>query len=446
MMKRVLYVVLLGILALSLIGCASSATPVLDTLQETMQAAVAQAQSVQEQVAPTPGTTETEQTAPTVVSGDLSGFLSEDRLINLYEQFNNSVVNIRVTGGSAQVLEIPDEGEGVPTPDPDSPDFPEIPGFPEFPQLEPFQPFPQGGEGSGFVYDKEGHIITNNHVVAGAERIVVTFADGREAEAELVGTDPGSDLAVIRVDVEPDRLNPVTFADSEGLKVGQFVVAIGNPFGLNGSMSVGIVSGLDRTLPAGARTPSGQGFSIPDIIQTDTAINPGNSGGPLLNLDGQVIGVNTAIESPVRGFAGIGYAVPSNIVTRVVPDILDDGSVEHPWIGILGTELNSDLATAMDLNADQRGVLVLEITADSPAASSDLQESDRATTIEGLEVQIGGDVIVAIDNQPVNDFDDLLTYIVNQTEVGQTITLRVLRGDAEQDVGITLGARPPADE
>jgi 2-alkenal reductase len=241
-------------------------------------------------------------------------------------------------------------------------------------------------------------------------------------------------------------LNPVTFADSEGLKVGQFVVAIGNPFGLNGSMSVGIVSGLDRTLPAGARTPSGQGFSIPDIIQTDTAINPGNSGGPLLNLDGQVIGVNTAIESPVRGFAGIGYAVPSNIVTRVVPDILDDGSVEHPWIGILGTELNSDLATAMDLNADQRGVLVLEITADSPAASSDLQESDRATTIEGLEVQIGGDVIVAIDNQPVNDFDDLLTYIVNQTEVGQTITLRVLRGDAEQDVGITLGARPPADE
>jgi 2-alkenal reductase len=444
MMKRISYLFLLGILTLSLIGCAGSGPTVMNTVQDTIQEQLAQ-----EQTAPTPEGTEINQTSPDVASGDLSGFLSEDRLITLYEQFNDSVVNIRVTGGSAQVLEIPGEGDGVPTPDPDLPEIPELPGFPELPefeQIEPFQPFPQRGEGSGFVYDKEGHIITNNHVVAGAERILVTFADGHEAEAELVGTDPGSDLAVIRVDVEPDRLNRVTFADSESLKVGQFVVAIGNPFGLNGSMSVGIVSGLDRTLPAGARTPSGQGFSIPDIIQTDTAINPGNSGGPLLNLDGQVVGVNTAIESPVRGFAGVGYAVPSTIVSRVVPDILDDGTVEHPWIGILGTELNSDLATAMDFDADQRGVLVLEVTGDSPAADSDLQGSDRTTTIEGLEAQIGGDVIVAIDGQPVNDFDDLLTYIVNQTEVGQTITLRVLRDNAEQDVSITLGARPLANE
>jgi S1-C subfamily serine protease len=438
-MKRVLSIVLLAILALSLIGCADSATQALDTFQSTVQTALSQEDG------PTPEAEAPNEAAPAVASGDLSGFLSEDRLITLYEQANDSVVNIRVTGGSGQMLEIPGEGEGVPTPDPNLPEFPDVPGFPELPQLEPFQPFPQGGEGSGFVYDEEGHIITNHHVVAGAERIVVTFADGREAEATLVGTDPDSDLAVIQVDVEPDRLHPVTFADSESLRVGQFVVAIGNPFGLNGSMSVGIVSGLDRTLPADARTPSGQGFTIPDIIQTDTAINPGNSGGPLLTLDGQVIGVNTAIESPVRAFAGVGFAVPSNIVTRVVPDILDDGTVEHPWIGIAGTELGSDLAAAMDLDADQRGVLVLEIAEDSPAATSDLQGSDQTATIDGQEAPIGGDVIVAIDGQPVNDFDDLLTYIVNQTEVGQTVTLRVLREGAEQDIPITLGARPAAD-
>jgi 2-alkenal reductase len=211
-------------------------------------------------------------------------------------------------------------------------------------------------------------------------------------------------------------------------------------------MSVGIVSGLDRTLPAGARTISGQGFNIPNIIQTDAAINPGNSGGPLLTLDGEVIGVNTAIESPVRAFSGVGFAVPSNIVTRVVPDILDDGTVEHPWIGILGTELSSDLATAMELDADQQGVLVLEVTDGGPAADSDLQGSDQTATIEGQEVPLGGDVIIGIDSQPVNDFDDLLTYIVNQTEVGQTITLRVLRDGVEQEVSVTLKARPSTSD
>jgi len=432
-MKRAIHIVLLGLLALALVGCGGTAAELLHTLQTTPQATAAAENN------PTPAV---EPDNPAPASGDLTGFLSEDRLTTLYEQLNDSVVNIRVSGGIQEVV-IPDE-ESLPSPEPN---LPAIPGFPDLPDLEPFGPFPQGGEGSGFVYDAEGHIVTNNHVVAGAERIVVTFADGREAEATLVGTDPGSDIAVIQVAVEADQLHPVTFADSEGLKVGQFVVAIGNPFGLNGSMSVGIVSGLDRTLPAEARTPSGQGFTIPDIIQTDTAINPGNSGGPLLNLDGEVIGVNTAIESPVRGFAGIGYAVPANIVTRVVPDILDDGVVEHPWIGIVGTALNSDLATAMELDADQRGVLVVEVVADGPAAESGLEGSDQTTTINGLEGQpVGGDIIIAVDDQPINDFDDLLTYIVNQTDVGQTIQLTVLRDSAEQEIAVTLGARPSGND
>ncbi len=432
-MPRKSFFVFMLILLLGLAGCGTPLSAVIDQ-PDLDQAEVA-------------GQTAAAQSNQPDTGGDLSGFLSEDRLINLYEQLNDSVVNIRTSGGTARVIQLPEEEEQ--TPAPDSEEFPEIPGFPELPdfdQDEPFQPFPQSGEGSGFVYDKEGHIITNNHVVASAERIVVTFADGREADATLVGADPGSDLAVIQVDVEPERLKPVTLGDSDSLRVGQFVVAIGNPFGLNGSMSVGIVSGLNRSLPAEARTPSGRGFTIPGIIQTDTAINPGNSGGPLLNLDGEVIGVNTAIESPIRGFAGVGYAVPASIVGRVIPDILDDGTVETPWLGISGRELDGDLAAAMGLDSDQRGVLIIEVLEDGPSAGSGLQGSEEETTINGFPALIGGDIVVAIDDQPVNDFDDLLTYIVGQTSVGQTVTLTVLRDDGEQRIEVTLGARPSAEE
>lgn len=446
-MQKKTSVILIILLLLSLVTLAGCGPPVSATIDQSQTAQVEAEEQTAEPTTNDTAVQETESNQPDA-TGDLSGFLSEDRLINLYEELNESVVSIRVVGGTTRVIQFPDEDEDEEAPEPDFPNIPEIPGFPELPdfdELQP-QPFPQGGEGSGFVYDQEGHIITNNHVVAGAERIVVTFADGSEAEATLVGADPDSDLAVIQVDVDPERLKPVTLGDSDELKVGQFVVAIGNPFGLNGSMSVGIISGLDRTLPAGARTPSGRGFTIPGIIQTDTAINPGNSGGPLLTLDGEVIGVNTAIESPVRGFAGIGYAVPANIVKRVVPDILDDGNVQHPWVGIVGTALNSDLATAMDLDPDQRGVLVIEVMADSPAAESDLQGSDQLTTIDGLQAQIGGDVITAIDGRLVNDVDDILTYIVNEAEVGQTVTLTILRDGEEQEISLTLGARPSAEE
>lgn len=367
---------------------------------------------------------------------DSTNFLLEEQtLVALYERLNPSVVNIRVVG-EMRANNVP-EGDEEPFPP-----MPEIPGFPELPEIEPIPPVPQSGVGSGFVYDKEGHIVTNNHVIANASRIVVTFADETEVDATLVGADPDSDLAVIKVDVDPERLVPVTLGDSDALKVGQFVVAIGNPFGLEGSMTTGIISGLGRILPAGSATPGGPRFSIPEIIQTDAAVNPGNSGGPLLNMKGEVIGVNTAIESPVRAFGGIGYAVPANTIAQVIPQLIESGRVEHPWLGILGTPMGRELAQAMELDSDQRGVLVIEVIADSPAAKAGLQGSDQQTTIDGFTAQIGGDVIVQIDDQPVDDFDDLLTYIVRQTEVGETVTLTILRDGQPQEVELTLEARP----
>lgn len=290
------------------------------------------------------------------------------------------------------------------------------------------------GQGSGFLYDRQGHIVTNNHVVAEGGSIIVTFSDGSQSDARVVGTDPDSDLAVIRVDQLPDNVEPVTLADSDALQVGQFVIAIGNPFGLQGSMTTGIVSALGRLLPS-STTISGASYSIPDVIQTDAAINPGNSGGPLLDIQGQVIGVNSAIESPVRASSGIGYAVPSNIVRVVAPQLIANGQVAHPWLGIAGTSVTESIAQAMGLAESQRGVLISSVTSGSPAAAAGLRGGNANT---GL----GGDIIVSVDGRSVSEFDDLLSYIVQHTTVGQTIQLDVLRNGSVTTLPLTLQARP----
>lgn len=289
------------------------------------------------------------------------------------------------------------------------------------------------GQGSGFLYDQQGHIVTNNHVVAGGGDILVTFSDGSQSSARVVGTDPDSDLAVIRVEQFPANVIPVTLADSDALQVGQLVIAIGNPFGLQGSMTTGIVSALGRLLPA--NSSSGASYSIPDVIQTDAAINPGNSGGPLLDVQGQVIGVNSAIESPVRGSSGIGYAVPSNIVSVVAPQLIANGKVAHPWLGIAGTSLNESIAKTLGLPETQRGVLVSSVTGGGPAAAAGLRGGNGNN---GL----GGDVIVGVDGRSVASFDDLLGYIMQYTAVGQTIQLDVLRNGAVSAIAITLQPRP----
>lgn len=370
---------------------------------------------------PTPVVQEARVEPPAGSSAPVQTTTLEQAYIDIYSRVNPSVVNIRVVEGG------PAQGNF------------NIPGFPELPNQEGI---PAQAEGSGFIYDQNGHIVTNNHVIEGAKRIVVTFSDGSEAAAEPVGADPSSDLAVIKVNVDASLLVPVSLGDSDQLKVGQVVVAIGNPFGLQNSMTTGIVSGLGRMLPTGAAAPSGGRYSIPDMIQTDAAINPGNSGGPLLNLNGEVVGVNTAIASNVGINSGVGYAVPAAIVKQVVPQLIAEQKVEYPWLGISGSTLNADVAKAMNLDASQRGVLVATVIANGPAERAGLKGSEKETTIDGLPAQIGGDVITAIDGQTVRVFDDLLGYIVRHTRVGDTVTLDIVRDGKPMQVPVTLEARP----
>jgi S1-C subfamily serine protease len=296
--------------------------------------------------------------------------------------------------------------------------------------------------GSGFVWDEEGHIVTNNHVVRGADRIRVTFSDGISVPGELVGTDRDSDLAVIQVDLDPDQLQPVQVADSTEVIVGQLVAAVGNPFGLQGSMTIGVVSALGRSLPVQAGSLQGTNYTIPDIIQTDAPINPGNSGGVLVDMQGRVIGVPTAIRSTSGVNAGIGFVVPSVIVQKVVPVLIETGEYQHPYIGISGTTLVSELAEAMGYAREQRGVLVAQVTSGGPADQAGIQGSDREVEFNGQTAVVGGDIIVQIDDQPVKDFEDLTSYLARSTEVGQAVTVTLLRDQERMTVELELEARP----
>jgi S1-C subfamily serine protease len=293
------------------------------------------------------------------------------------------------------------------------------------------------GSGSGFVWDTEGHIVTNNHVVESASRIEVRFADDTTAEAELVGRDPDNDLAVIKVDVPAGRLHPVQLGDSDALQVGQLAIAIGNPFGFDQTMTTGIVSGLGRVV----RQQSG--FSLPQLIQTDAAINPGNSGGPLLDSHGRVIGVTTLIYSNSGSNAGVGFAVPVNTVKRVVPSLMTTGRYADPWLGIQGTSITSLLAEELGLAVEQ-GVLVQTVVQGGPAAKAGLQGGNRQVRIEDTFMATGGDIILAIDGVSVQDMDDLIVYLAD-TSVGQRVTLTVLRNGRQQRIEVRLGERPAGE-
>lgn len=358
----------------------------------------------------------------------------QSTLVNIYEQVNPSVVNIQVSKSA-----VPNASGSPEFPFFESPDNPELPGIPNIPESP--SPFGQG-LGSGFVWDEQGNIITNNHVVAGADEIEVTFADGTVVPAELIGADPDSDLAVIHVDLPSQQLIPVEVADSNQLRVGQLAIAIGNPFGLDGTMTVGIISALGRSLPASDNLSAGPVYRIPDVIQTDAPINPGNSGGVLLNDRGQVIGVTAAIESPVRANAGIGFVIPTAIVSRVVPQLISEGFYAHPYLGISGVSLYPDLAEAMKLETQQKGALVGDVVADGPADKAGISGSSQQVTIDGFDIQVGGDVITAIDDQIINNMDDLIAFLSANTEVGQSVTLTVLRDGEEQQIEVNLEARP----
>ena len=313
----------------------------------------------------------------------------------------------------------------------------------------------QQGLGSGILYDQDGHIITNNHVVAfneGNNNYLVTFSNGNSYQAKLVGHDPYSDLAVLKLSDPIDIvLSPIPLGNSSSLRVGDTVAAIGNPFGLSGSLTVGVVSGLGRLLPStdGSNSPFSpfaMNFNIPDIIQTDAAINPGNSGGPLLNLKGEVIGITSAIYSNTGVNAGIGFAVPSNTVKKVVQSIISSGKYLHPYLGVVGIDITPQLAKIFGLN-ESKGFLITDITPGSPAAKSGkLQKGTITSNQRGEIIDSDGDIIVAIDDKEVRKIDDILTYLEREKEVGDTVTLKILKNNQLEDVEIVLGPRVSEEE
>lgn len=349
---------------------------------------------------------------PTQIPAELIESIAlEDRvLINLYQRVNPSVVNIEVTQRTSFF-------DG------------------------------QSSSGSGFVHDMDGHIITNAHVISGAAEIQVTFYDGYITTAEIVGRDEYSDIAVIRVNVSADRLVPVILGNSSLLLVGQRVVAIGNPFGLQSSMTRGIISAVGRALPSAQLiNRSNQSFNNPSIIQVDAAVNPGNSGGPLLNYNGEVIGINTAIRTDSGTFQGVAFAVPVNTVRRVVPQLIENGRVQYSWLGVSTFPSDAGLSVAalaelFSLPVDY-GVIVEDVFPGSPAEAAGLLGGQRTETVRGVEVIIGGDIIVAVNGVFVRDLDQLLGYLVENTSPGDIIALTVIREAETLNVDVKLGTRP----
>ena len=343
---------------------------------------------------------------PTPLPPDMVTDVEEQRVIAVYQQASPAVVNI-----TTQVLR----------------------------QSFFFGLIPEEGSGSGFVYDHDGHIITNYHVVEGTSEIVVSFGeDNKELPARIVGVDPQNDLAVLQVDELPEGVKPIPLGDSDALQVGQRAIAIGNPFGqFERTLTVGVVSAVNRTL----KTDDDQ--VLRGVIQTDAAVNRGNSGGPLLDSNGRLIGVNTAIYSPSGTSAGIGLAIPVNKLKQIVPELIQNGRFPHPWLGIegLGYELYPELARALDLPVDQ-GLLIAQLYRNSPAVQAGLRGATEEVIYGRRRLLVGGDILTAINGVPLRNWDDLDAYLQEQTEVGQTVTLTIWRGDQEMTVEVKLGEMP----
>ena len=378
------------VIAISILACAAPALPQAQSIMPTVAAVV-----------PTIKAAAPELSIPqqVIVSS------SQDMLVNLYDSVSPGVVAIQVYTG---------EGDGL---------------------------------GSGFVYDKQGHIITNYHVIENATDLEIDFPSGYKTTGKVIGTDKDSDIAVIKADAPESELFPVPLGNSDEVKVGQTVVAIGNPFGLNSTMTMGIVSALGRTLESVHQSPEGSLYTAGDLIQTDAAINPGNSGGPLLNMSGEVVGVNRAIRTSGNttfgsepGNIGIGFAVSINIVKRVVPELIANGSYDYPYLGISSLpEIN--LLSQKTLELDRAvGAYIVGIVPGGPADEAGLKAGTEQTDIQGLFK--GGDLIIAIDDQPILIFGDMLKFLINYKSPGDTVKLTVIRDGQEKDFTLTLGSRP----
>jgi len=292
-----------------------------------------------------------------------------------------------------------------------------------------------GGMGSGFVYSDDGYIITNQHVVRDAQKVTVTFLDGEAYIGDVVGRDRDLDIAVVKVNPSNTYIQPIKIGDSSKLKVGEKIAAIGNPFGLSGSMTSGIVSQIGRLLPQES------GYSIPDVIQTDAAINPGNSGGPLINMKGEVVGINTAIQSATGEFSGIGFAVPSNTVKKVVPILIEKGEFTHPWMGISGTDVDPELAEVRGLNSS-KGFLVVSVIEGSPAEQAGLLGVTETKEVNGREFALDGDIITSIDGKTVRKISDILVHLQREKSIGDEMILSVNRGGEMLELTMILEERP----
>ena len=292
-----------------------------------------------------------------------------------------------------------------------------------------------GGMGSGFVYSDDGYIITNQHVVRDAQKVTITFLDGEAYIGDVVGRDRDLDIAVVKVDPSNTYIQPIKIGDSSKLKVGEKIAAIGNPFGLSGSMTSGIVSQIGRLLPQES------GYSIPDVIQTDAAINPGNSGGPLINMKGEVVGINTAIQSATGEFSGIGFAVPSNTVKKVVPILIEKGEFSHPWMGISGTDVDPELAEVRGLNSS-KGFLVVSVIEGSPAEQAGLLGVTETKEVDGREFAMDGDIITSIDGKTVRKISDILVHLQREKSIGDEMILSVNRGGEVLELTMILEERP----
>jgi S1-C subfamily serine protease len=290
--------------------------------------------------------------------------------------------------------------------------------------------------GSGFVYDKQGHVVTNNHVIDGAKTADLTFVDGNTYTAKVIGSDPSGDLAVLQItdNFSAEKVVPLPIANSSSLQVGQQVIALGNPFGLSDTMTTGIISQIGRLLP----NPD-TGFSIPNGIQTDAPINPGNSGGPLLNTEGQVVGLNTAISSSTGEFSGIGFAIPSNAITKEVPRLIQTGTYSHPWLGIAGGAITPDISQGAGLPRNYKGVAIGSVQTDSPAQKAGLQgmSQDQSSSTQHV-----GDIIIRADGHPLRSIDDLINYIDTQKSVGDNVMLALNRHGQIMNINVVLGTRP----
>jgi S1-C subfamily serine protease len=362
--------------------------------------------------------------APTVVVRPIvipeGADIETEILTNVYKKVNPSVVNVTVRQRVSFA------------------EFEHPPVTPEVPDE-----FFQEGQGSGFFWNADGYIVTNYHVVEGAEDIDVTLYDGVTVPAELVGRDIDSDLAVIKIDPKGLTLVPIELGEVEGLEVGQRALAIGNPFGFQGSLTAGVISALGRAIPT-----TGSEFLIPDVIQTDAAINPGNSGGPLLNAQGQLIGVNTQIRSAVRANSGVGFAVPVSIVKRVIPALIAQGYYEHPYIGITGGTFTPAWAQALGIAPDRRGAYIHTVIRGGPAEKAGLRGGTQATEImlqPGEPLRAGGDLIIAFDGQPITKFDDLLVHLERYLSPGDRVEVQILRNGQEMTIALTLGSRPQSN-